>query len=161
MTETPYTYVFTSMQFNQCKDLCSHLHSQEQNSCITRMSHSTPFNSHTYFSPNPIPSLITSTHYTVFHLFFCFFAFFFFFFLLFRASPVTYGGSQVSGWIGGAGAGIPHSHSNAGSLTHWARSGIEPSILWLLVVSSAPQWELHVFHLYNFVISRLYSWIIQ
>ena len=35
-------------------------------------------------------------------------------------------------------------HGNAGSLTHWVRSGIEPTSSWLLVrfVSAAPQWEL-------------------
>ena len=35
-------------------------------------------------------------------------------------------------------------HGNARSLTHWARLGIEPATLWLLVgfVSAAPQWEL-------------------
>ena len=36
------------------------------------------------------------------------------------------------------------SHSNTGSLTHWAWSGIEPETSWILVrfISSAPQWEL-------------------
>ena len=35
-------------------------------------------------------------------------------------------------------------HSNAGSLTHWARPGIELATSWLLLrfVSSAPWWEL-------------------
>ena len=37
-------------------------------------------------------------------------------------------------------------HRNAGSLTHWARPGIEPAISWFLVgcVSAAPQGELQV-----------------
>ena len=35
-------------------------------------------------------------------------------------------------------------HSNAGSVTHWARPGIKLATLWFLVgfVSTAPQWEL-------------------
>ena len=35
-------------------------------------------------------------------------------------------------------------HGNAGSLTHWARSGIKSTTSWLLVgfVSAVPQWEL-------------------
>ena len=35
-------------------------------------------------------------------------------------------------------------HSNAGSLTHWARPGIEPASLWILVWfnSAEPQQEL-------------------
>ena len=44
---------------------------------------------------------------------------FFFFFWLFRATPAAYGGFQARGWNGAAAAGIHH--SNAGSLTHWAR----------------------------------------
>ena len=36
-------------------------------------------------------------------------------------------------------------HSNTRSLTHWARPGIEPVSLWILVrfVSIEPRWELH------------------
>ena len=53
-------------------------------------------------------------------------------------------------WLGGwiravaVAAGLHHSHSNARSLTHWVRPGIEPASLWILVgfVSSEPQWEL-------------------
>ena len=37
------------------------------------------------------------------------------FFGLFRAAPVAYGGSQARGLIGAAAAGLPQSHSNAGS----------------------------------------------
>ena len=44
-------------------------------------------------------------------------------------------------------------HSNTRCLTHWARPGMEPETSWLLVgfVSTAPQWEhclYHVFHDY-------------
>ena len=69
--------------------------------------------------------------------------FFFVCFLVFRSAP-GYGGSQAKGLIGAAAAGLHHSHSNAGSLTHCARPGIEPATTWFLVglVSEAPQWEL-------------------
>ena len=67
-----------------------------------------------------------------------------FFFFLFRAA---YGSSQ-RGQIVAAAAGLCHSHtrseaasvtyiagcSNAGSLTHWEKPGIEPTSLWILVV---------------------------
>ena len=38
---------------------------------------------------------------------------------------------------------LHHSSRNAGSLTHWARPGIEPASSWMLVrsVSTVPQWE--------------------
>ena len=65
-----------------------------------------------------------------------------FFFFFFRATPMTYRSSQARGRIGAAVAGLHHSHShtrpepmsatyttadgNAGSLTHWVGSGIEP-----------------------------------
>ena len=39
----------------------------------------------------------------------------FFFFGLYRAAPVTYGGSQARGLIRAAAAGLHHSHSNAES----------------------------------------------
>ena len=63
-----------------------------------------------------------------------------FLFFFFRATPILYGSSQTRGWIGTAAAGLHHSHSNTrsklsafytaacghtGSLTHWARPGIE------------------------------------
>ena len=75
--------------------------------------------------------------------FFCLFGwffFFFFFFLLFRVAPKAHGGSQARGWIG-ATASLYHSHSNTGSLTHWARPGMEPTTSWFLTrfVSTAPQ----------------------
>ena len=83
-----------------------------------------------------------------------------FIYLLFMAAPMAYGGSQARGWIGATAAGLRHSHShtwskpsvtytkahgNAGSLTHWARPGIEPGATsWFLVrfVSTVPQREL-------------------
>jgi len=65
------------------------------------------------------------------------------------AAPAAYGGSQARGQIGAVATGLHHSHSNAGipassstyatgcrnsgSLTHWARSGIEPATSWFLV----------------------------
>ena len=41
-----------------------------------------------------------------------------FLFLLFRATPEAYGGSQARGQIRAGAAGLHHSHSNTGSLTH-------------------------------------------
>ena len=55
------------------------------------------------------------------------------FFFFFRATPVAHGISQARGRIWAIAAGLHHSHSNAGSLTHWARPGIEPVSSWLLV----------------------------
>ena len=40
---------------------------------------------------------------------------FFFFFCLFRATPMTYGGSQAKGRIGAVAARLRQSHSNLGS----------------------------------------------
>ena len=66
----------------------------------------------------------------------------FLFLLFFRAAPATHGGSQARGLIGAIAADIHHSHSharsephlqshnNAGSLTHWEGSGIEPATSW-------------------------------
>ena len=74
-----------------------------------------------------------------------------FFFCLFRVAPAAYGGSQARGQIGAVAAGRCHSHSNAGSelclgsgtyptthsnagsLTHWVRPGIECASSWILV----------------------------
>ena len=50
-----------------------------------------------------------------------------------RATPAAYGGSQARGQIGAVAASLHHSHSNAGSLTHWARPGIEPATPGFLV----------------------------
>ena len=64
------------------------------------------------------------------------FSFFLFFFCLSafsRSTPTAYGGSQARGLIGDVAAGLRQSHSNAGSLTHWARPGIKPETSWFLV----------------------------
>ena len=66
--------------------------------------------------------------------------------LLFRATPVAYGHSQAWGWIEATAAATAiairdlsctasytTAHGNAGSLTHRARSGIEPASSWILV----------------------------
>ena len=58
---------------------------------------------------------------------------FFFFFLLFRDTPMIYGSSWAKGQIGTTAADLYHSQSNAGSLTHWARPGVEPASSWILV----------------------------
>ena len=83
----------------------------------------------------------------------------FFVFCLFRAAPKAYGSSQARGRIGATAAGLHHSsrqrqiraasaihttaHGNTGSLSHWVRPGIEPTISWFLVgfVSSEPRWK--------------------
>ena len=70
-------------------------------------------------------------------------------FLLFRAPPVSYGGSQASGPTAATAASLHHSHSNMAfgvmsvnyitahgntrSLTHSVRPGIKPTSSWLLV----------------------------
>ena len=68
----------------------------------------------------------------------------FFVFCLFKATPAAYGSSQARGRIRAIAASLHHSHSNARSLTHGARPGIEPSSSWILVdfISAEPQWEL-------------------
>ena len=60
--------------------------------------------------------------------------------------PAAYGGSQDRGLLRAVAAGLCHStaildpshvcdldHSNAGSLTHWARPQIQPATSWFLV----------------------------
>ena len=66
----------------------------------------------------------------------------------FRAALVAHGGFQARDWIGAVPAGLRHGHSNAGSLTHWVRPGIEPMSSWMLVrfISSEPQWELQFYN---------------
>ena len=76
-------------------------------------------------------------------LYYCLFAFS-------RAAPVAYGDSQAKGLIGAVATGLSQSHSNEGSkprlqptyttahsnaesLTQWARPGIEPATSWFLV----------------------------
>ena len=54
-------------------------------------------------------------------------------FVLFRAAPTAYGGSQARGPMGTIAAGLRHSHSHAGSLTHCVRPGFDPSTSWFLV----------------------------
>ena len=66
-------------------------------------------------------------------------------FLSFRAIPAAYGGSKVRGQIGTAATSLQQhetwatsvtyttAHSNAGSLTHGARPGIEPLSSWMLL----------------------------
>ena len=77
-----------------------------------------------------------------------FFFFFFFFFCLLRATSEAYGGSQARGPIRDLTPSLNNSHSNADpswavtctiaysnarSLTHWARPGIELESSWMLV----------------------------
>ena len=54
---------------------------------------------------------------------------------------MAYGGSWARDLIGAAAAGLHDSHSNTGSLTHWARPGIEPATSCFLVgfVSDTPR----------------------
>ena len=92
----------------------------------------------------------------------------FFFFCLFRATPVAYGGFRARGLIRATAAGLYHSysnarskphlrtaphtaHGNAGSLTHWARPGIEPATSWFLVrfVSAVPHQEMQQTYRFN------------
>ena len=54
---------------------------------------------------------------------------FFFFFLLIRATPATYGGSQVRGQIGAIAASLHHRHSTAGYDLHhssWQHQILNP-----------------------------------
>ena len=72
----------------------------------------------------------------------------------FRATLMVYGSSQAGSQIGAVApqqCGIQAAcvtsitaHGITGSLTHWARPGIEPTSSWILVrfVSAAPWWEL-------------------
>ena len=74
----------------------------------------------------------------------CVCLFFFFVFCPFRAAPTAYVGSQARGPMVAIAGSLRHSHGNAGSLTHWARPGIEPATSWFLVgfISTAPRQEL-------------------
>ena len=85
-----------------------------------------------------------------------FFGGFFVCFCFFRAAPAAYGSSQARDRMKATAASLHHGHSNTGSephlwlnstarsLTHWARSGIEPESSWILVefVTVEPQREL-------------------
>ena len=90
-----------------------------------------------------------------------FFPSLFSFSFLCRAAPAAYESSQARGWLRAAAASLCHSHSNATSepppipmdgntqpLTHWARPGIKPASLWILVrfITAQPQWELPKIH---------------
>ena len=57
---------------------------------------------------------------------------------------MAYGGSQARSRIGAAAASLHRSHSNARSLTHWERPGIEPASSWILArfVTAEPSREL-------------------
>ena len=55
------------------------------------------------------------------------------FLVFFRATPVAYGGFQVRRPIETVATGLHPSHSNVGSLTHWARPGIKPAFSGTLV----------------------------
>ena len=61
-----------------------------------------------------------------------------------RATCLASGSSPAKGAIGAPAASIHHSHSNTGSLSHWARPGIEPTSSWIVVglITAQPQWEL-------------------
>ena len=60
----------------------------------------------------------------------------------FMTIPVAYGSSQARGLIWAVAADLYH--SNATSLTHWARPGIELESSWMLVrfVTAESWWEL-------------------
>ena len=60
---------------------------------------------------------------------FCFVLFRF----LFTAAPMAHGNSQARGQIWATAAGRHHSHSNTGSLTHWAKPDIKTTSSWILV----------------------------
>ena len=71
---------------------------------------------------------------------------FFGLFVFSRAIPAAYGGSQAQPMPGDLSHVFDYTtaHSNARSLTHWERPGINPSSSWILVrfVSAEPWWEL-------------------
>ena len=73
------------------------------------------------------------------------------FFFLFRAASAAYRHSQAGGLIGATDASLHHSQSNARSLTHWTRPGIEHATSQFLVrfISTVAQWELLDFNLYK------------
>ena len=91
--------------------------------------------------------------------------------LLFRAAPTAYGGFQARGRISYSCHPTPQpqqcgiwapsatyttAHGNAGSLTHWARPGIEPASSWMLIrfVSTSPQKEFPYFILFYFILNQ-------
>ena len=76
-----------------------------------------------------------------------------FFFRLFRVAPAACWSFQARGRIIAVAAGLCHSHSNARSLTHWARPGIEPTSSWILLgfLTTAPSRELPTFFFFFFL----------
>ena len=108
-------------------------------------------------SPTPVFSWKNDLKVSFLQVFFvCLFVwgFFVFVFWTFRATSMAYRCSQARDLIRTVVAGLSQSHSNArsyttahsnaGSLIHWARPGMEPAPSWFLVgfVSAAPWWEL-------------------
>ena len=80
----------------------------------------------------------------VFSFNFLLFLFLFVCFGIFRAAPLAYGVSKARGQSRAVASGLHYSHSNAGSLIYWTRSGIEPVSSCVLVrfISAEPWWEL-------------------
>ena len=75
---------------------------------------------------------------------FLFYLIIYFDFCLFRTTPLAYGGSQARGQIGGAAAGLHHSHSNARSEPHlWPHHRSQQH--WLLNPLSRARDQTHVF----------------
>jgi len=87
-------------------------------------------------------------HFILFYFFsilsFLFFSFFFFFFFWPTAQP-----QQLGIWA--SSATYTTAHSNTGSLTSWARPGIEPESSWITVRfnTAEPWWELPSTLFYN------------
>ena len=71
---------------------------------------------------------------------------------LFRGAPAAYRSSQARGRIGATSATYTKAQSNVGSLSHWARPGIEPMSSWILVevVTTEPWQELQFSFVYSF-----------
>ena len=101
-------------------------------------------------------------------LFIFIYVFIYLFICFFRATLSVYGSSQTRGRIGATAAGLHRSHSNTGSLTHWARPGIEPTSSWILLslLTTEPwrellnstfslKWELTLFFIIIFVKNTL------
>ena len=81
------------------------------------------------------------------------------FFSFFGAAPVAYGDSQAMDRIGAAAAGLCHSHSREGSLTHGARPGLKHASSWILVWfgTTEPRRELLLTHFLREIIPHLFS----
>ena len=76
-------------------------------------------------------------------------------YIFFRSTPIADGSSQTKGRTGAAAAGLCHSHSNTGSLTHGAGPKVKPSSSWILVkfLTTEPQRELlYLFFSNNYII---------